>query len=156
MGRAYLSSCQTVFLFTIYTPESLAPLPKLGLMQVCVCTFSQPEGIPSGTEALSLGERWQLGRSVSGCSTFIVEQQPPQVLKKESRFSATVRLLVGGKLSVQMNPPQVMATIIRSVKQSWKSEPLRRVSRSRPLSNGHEVKVSLAMRSRLVWPPVTL
>ena len=117
-------------------------------------TFSQPEGIPSGTEALSLGERWQLGRSVSGCSTFIVEQQPPQVLKKESRFSATVRLLVGGKLSVQMNPPQVMATIIRSVKQSWKSEPLRRVSRSRPLSNGHEVKVSLAMRSRLVWPPV--
>ena len=52
MGRAYPSSCRTVFLFTIYTPESLAPLPKLGLMQVCVCTFSQPEGIPSGTKAL--------------------------------------------------------------------------------------------------------
>ncbi|PVD35680.1 hypothetical protein C0Q70_02643 [Pomacea canaliculata] len=45
-------------------------------------------------------------------STFIVEQQPPQVLKKESRFSATVRLLVGGKLNVHMNPPQVKATII--------------------------------------------
>ena len=118
MGGAYLSSCRSVFLFTIYAPESPAPLPKLGLMQVCMCKFSQPEGIPSGTEALGLRKGWQFCRSVSGCSTFIVEQQPPQVLKKESRFSATVRLLVGGKLSVQMNPPQVMATIIRSVKQS--------------------------------------
>ncbi|KAK7092646.1 signal transducer and activator of transcription 5B-like isoform X2 [Littorina saxatilis] len=45
-------------------------------------------------------------------STFIVEQQPPQVLKKESRFSAKVRLLVGGKLNIQMCPPQVKATII--------------------------------------------
>nr|KAG5696559.1 hypothetical protein BaRGS_030427 [Batillaria attramentaria] len=44
--------------------------------------------------------------------TFIVETQPPQVLKKESRFSATVRLLVGGKLNVHMNPPQIKATII--------------------------------------------
>lgn len=48
-------------------------------------------------------------------STFIVEQQPPQVLKKDARFGATVRLLVGGKLNVHMNPPQVKATIIRSV-----------------------------------------
>ncbi|GFN89650.1 signal transducer and activator of transcription [Plakobranchus ocellatus] len=45
-------------------------------------------------------------------STFIVEQQPPQVLKKDARFAATVRLLVGGKLNVYMNPPQVKATII--------------------------------------------
>jgi len=46
-------------------------------------------------------------------STFIVETQPPQVLKKESRFAATVRLLVGGKLNIHMTPPQVKATIIR-------------------------------------------
>ena len=46
-------------------------------------------------------------------STFIVEQQPPQVLKKDARFGAVVRLLVGGKLNVHMNPPQVKATIIR-------------------------------------------
>ncbi|CAG5134283.1 unnamed protein product, partial [Candidula unifasciata] len=45
-------------------------------------------------------------------STFIVEQQPPQVLKKDARFGAVVRLLVGGKLNVHMNPPQVKATII--------------------------------------------
>ncbi|ESO05053.1 hypothetical protein HELRODRAFT_156927 [Helobdella robusta] len=45
-------------------------------------------------------------------STFIIEKQPPQVLKKDSRFTATVRLLVGGKLNVHMNPPTVKATII--------------------------------------------
>lgn len=48
-------------------------------------------------------------------STFIVESQPPQVLKKDSRFTATVRLLVGGKLNVHMNPLKVEASIIRSV-----------------------------------------
>ena len=47
------------------------------------------------------------------CSTFIVEQQPPQVLKRGSRFQASVRLLVGGKLNLQMAPPRVKATIIR-------------------------------------------
>jgi signal transducer and activator of transcription 5B len=45
-------------------------------------------------------------------STFIIEKQPPQVLKKDSRFTATVCLLVGGKLNVHMNPPTVKATII--------------------------------------------
>ncbi|XP_052252498.1 signal transducer and activator of transcription 5B-like isoform X4 [Dreissena polymorpha] len=45
-------------------------------------------------------------------STFIVEQQPPQVLKTSARFSATVRLLVGGKLNLNMFPPRVKATII--------------------------------------------
>uniref|UniRef100_A0A0B7B2F6 STAT transcription factor protein interaction domain-containing protein n=2 Tax=Arion vulgaris TaxID=1028688 RepID=A0A0B7B2F6_9EUPU len=45
-------------------------------------------------------------------STFIVVQQPPQVLKKDARFSASVSLLVGGKLNIHMNPPHVKATII--------------------------------------------
>uniref|UniRef100_A0A4X2LCC6 STAT transcription factor protein interaction domain-containing protein n=2 Tax=Vombatus ursinus TaxID=29139 RepID=A0A4X2LCC6_VOMUR len=39
-------------------------------------------------------------------STFIIEKQPPQVLKTQTKFAATVRLLVGGKLNVHMNPPQ--------------------------------------------------
>ena len=37
-----------VCLFTIYAP----PLPKLRLTRVRMREFSQPEGIPSGTEAL--------------------------------------------------------------------------------------------------------
>lgn len=45
-------------------------------------------------------------------STFVVEHQPPQVLKKESRFTAKIRLLVGGKLNIHMNPPTVKASII--------------------------------------------
>lgn len=46
-------------------------------------------------------------------STFIIEKQPPQVMKTNTRFTATVRLLVGAKLSVYMTPPQVKVTIIR-------------------------------------------
>ncbi|KAK7919526.1 hypothetical protein WMY93_010810 [Mugilogobius chulae] len=45
-------------------------------------------------------------------STFIIEKQPPQVLKTQTKFAATVRLLVGGKLNVHMNPPQVKAIIV--------------------------------------------
>lgn len=30
-------------------------------------------------------------------STFIIEKQPPQVLKTQTRFGSTIRLLVGGK-----------------------------------------------------------
>ncbi|NXW35259.1 STA5B protein, partial [Phaetusa simplex] len=45
-------------------------------------------------------------------STFIIEKQPPQVLKTQTKFAATVRLLVGGGGNVHMNPPQVKATII--------------------------------------------
>ncbi|XP_054161736.1 signal transducer and activator of transcription 5B-like [Oppia nitens] len=45
-------------------------------------------------------------------STFIIEKQPPQVMKTNTRFTSTVRLLVGGKLNVNMTPPQVKVTII--------------------------------------------
>ncbi|XP_014280381.1 signal transducer and activator of transcription 5B isoform X2 [Halyomorpha halys] len=45
-------------------------------------------------------------------STFVIEKQPPQVMKTNTRFTATVRLLVGGKLNVYMTPPQVKVTII--------------------------------------------
>ena len=42
-----------VFLFTIYAPHSPAPLLKLRLTQMRIREFSQPEDIPSGTEALT-------------------------------------------------------------------------------------------------------
>ncbi len=45
-------------------------------------------------------------------SSFVIEKQPPQVLKTNTRFSATVRLLVGTKLNVHMSPPIVTVTII--------------------------------------------
>nr|DAA79949.1 TPA_inf: signal transducer and activator of transcription B [Anopheles maculatus] len=45
-------------------------------------------------------------------NSFIVEQQPPQVLRRYSRFAASVRLLTGKTLCNQMNPPQVSVSII--------------------------------------------
>ncbi|OQR79811.1 signal transducer and activator of transcription 5A-like [Tropilaelaps mercedesae] len=50
--------------------------------------------------------------SVLVCGTFVIEQQPPQVIKTNTRFAATVRLLIGGKLSVQMSPPEVKVSIV--------------------------------------------
>jgi len=44
--------------------------------------------------------------------TFIIEKQPPQVMKTNTRFTATVRLLVGGQLNVHMASPSVSVSII--------------------------------------------
>jgi len=46
-------------------------------------------------------------------SSFVLEKQPPQVLKTQTKFSATARLLIGGKLNIYMSPPEVKASIIR-------------------------------------------
>lgn len=44
--------------------------------------------------------------------SFVLEKQPPQVIKTANRFSATVRLLVGSKLQIHLSAPEVIATII--------------------------------------------
>ena len=53
-----------------------------------------------------------LSNLVSG--TFVIEKQPPQVMKTNTRFTSTVRLLVGGVLNVHMAAPQVMLPEIAS------------------------------------------
>ncbi|GCC37453.1 signal transducer and activator of transcription 5B-like isoform X2 [Chiloscyllium punctatum] len=45
-------------------------------------------------------------------SAFLVEKQPPQVLKTQSKFSSTVRFLLGLKLNAPTKPPVVKAIII--------------------------------------------
>jgi len=45
-------------------------------------------------------------------SSFVIERQPPQVLKTQTRFGAQVRLLIGNQLSIHVNPPQVRAIIV--------------------------------------------
>ncbi|GIY78911.1 signal transducer and activator of transcription 5B [Caerostris darwini] len=45
-------------------------------------------------------------------NVFIIEKQPPQVIKTNTRFSTKVRLLVGSKLGVSMSSPQVKVTIV--------------------------------------------
>ncbi|XP_067880735.1 signal transducer and activator of transcription 5B-like isoform X2 [Heterodontus francisci] len=49
--------------------------------------------------------------SLQECA-FLVEKQPPQVLKTQSKFSSTVRFLLGVKLNAPTKPPVVKAIII--------------------------------------------
>ncbi|KAG7257331.1 hypothetical protein CRUP_000806 [Coryphaenoides rupestris] len=66
-----------------------------------------------------------------------VNKQPPQVLKTQTKFAATVRLLVGGKLNVHMNPPQVKAVIVseQQAKALLKNESTRNDSSGEILNN---------------------
>ena len=41
-----------------------------------------------------------------------MEKQPPQVMKKDNKFSASVRILFGGKLNVHVSSPTMYATIV--------------------------------------------
>ena len=45
----------------------------------------------------------------------MIDRQPPQVVRKDARFTANVRLLVGHKLNVFMSMPTVEASIIRYI-----------------------------------------
>jgi len=47
--------------------------------------------------------------------TFVIEKQPPQVMKTNTKFSATVRLLVGRPLGVHQSQPTVRVSIISEV-----------------------------------------
>jgi signal transducer and activator of transcription 5B len=64
--------------------------------------FNLQELLASVTELLS--------NLVTG--TFVIEKQPPQVMKTNTRFTATVRLLVGGVLNVHMAAPAVSVSIV--------------------------------------------
>ncbi|XP_075145119.1 signal transducer and transcription activator Stat92E isoform X2 [Haematobia irritans] len=45
-------------------------------------------------------------------SSFIVEKQPPQVMKTNTRFAAAVRWLIGPQLGISVNGPQVECIIL--------------------------------------------
>lgn len=87
-----------------------------------------------GTGPCPLSQRHVWSGPLCPRSTFIIEKQPPQVLKTQTKFAATVRLLVGGKLNVHMNPPQVKATIIseQQAKSLLKNENTRKYVRPPP------------------------
>merc|ERR1712083_436238 len=68
-----------------------------------------PAGSPNDQELL-MNITEALTNLVTG--TFIIEKQPPQVMKTNTRFTATVRLLVGGILNVHMAAPSVAVSIV--------------------------------------------
>ncbi|XP_038642507.1 signal transducer and activator of transcription 5B-like isoform X2 [Scyliorhinus canicula] len=77
---------------------------ELGLISTCEDIASdQISGVPEKLSSLFNN----LVRSA-----FLVEKQPPQVLKTQSKFSSTVRFLLGMKLNVPTKPPVVKAIII--------------------------------------------
>ncbi|XP_078057301.1 signal transducer and activator of transcription 5B-like isoform X2 [Mustelus asterias] len=77
---------------------------ELGLISTCEDIASdQISGVPDKLSSL-------LNNLVR--SAFLVEKQPPQVLKTQSKFSSTVRFLLGVKLNAPTKPPVVKAIII--------------------------------------------
>ncbi|XP_046658831.1 signal transducer and activator of transcription 5B [Homalodisca vitripennis] len=95
--------------------ESLAEIIWLNRQQIKEADrLKQKLGInPPGTPDILPNLSVQVTQLLSSLvtSTFIIEKQPPQVMKTNTRFTSTVRLLVGVKLNVNMNPPVVKVTI---------------------------------------------
>jgi signal transducer and activator of transcription 5B len=54
--------------------------------------------------------------------SFIVEQQPPQVMKTNTKFSTTLRLLVGNVLNINISNPLVKTQIVSEVQAQRLSE----------------------------------
>uniref|UniRef100_T1PBN7 Signal transducer and activator of transcription n=1 Tax=Musca domestica TaxID=7370 RepID=T1PBN7_MUSDO len=74
-------------------------------------------------------------------SSFIVEKQPPQVMKTNTRFAAGVRWLIGPQLGISVNGPQVEC-IILSEAQAQRHSAQRTMpdsSSSTPASSGEIV-----------------
>jgi len=58
------------------------------------------------------------------CSAFIVDKQPPQVMKTNTRFAASVRWLIGSQLGIHNNPPTVECIIMSGNIKSSFSRPI--------------------------------
>lgn len=71
---------------------------------------SEPAGAPDLLEPAKKDMTNLLVKLVT--ASFVIEKQPPQVMKTNTRFTATVRLLTGSKLNIQMNNPVVKVSII--------------------------------------------
>lgn len=96
--------------------ESLAELIWMNRQQIKEAERLKQKAVrdPPGLQDVLPALNTQITQLLSSLvtSTFIIEKQPPQVMKTNTRFTSTVRLLVGGKLNVHMTPPQVKVSII--------------------------------------------
>merc|ERR1712012_241582 len=72
--------------------------------------ITDPQNNDINLQELLDSVRVLLSNLVTG--TFFIEKQPPQVMKTNTRFTATVRLLVGGVLNVHMAAPAVSVSIV--------------------------------------------
>lgn len=63
-------------------------------------------------ELTTLHEQIHVAQKNLVCSAFIVDKQPPQVMKTNTRFAASVRWLIGSQMGIHMNPPTVECIIM--------------------------------------------
>lgn len=71
--------------------------------------------------------------------SFVVDKQPPQVLKTQTKFQASVRLLVGSKLNLQMDCPMVEVSILseRQCKELVQGKKLEEIGSCGEILNGN-------------------
>ncbi|XP_075681082.1 signal transducer and activator of transcription 5A-like isoform X1 [Dermatophagoides pteronyssinus] len=79
-------------------------------MQITCTNYSPNQYLTDSLYNLMDANTAMLNRLVK--NTFVIEKQPPQVMKTNTRFTATVRLLVGCKLNLHLAPPNVSVHII--------------------------------------------
>ncbi|XP_044572412.1 signal transducer and transcription activator isoform X3 [Drosophila ananassae] len=63
-------------------------------------------------ELIHLREQVKIAQKNLVISAFIVDKQPPQVMKTNTRFAASVRWLIGSQLGIHNNPPTVECIIM--------------------------------------------
>ncbi|XP_034659878.1 signal transducer and transcription activator isoform X3 [Drosophila subobscura] len=63
-------------------------------------------------ELNNLLERVRSAQKNLVCAAFIVDKQPPQVMKTNTRFAASVRWLIGSQLGIHNNPPTIECIIM--------------------------------------------
>ncbi|XP_043068315.1 signal transducer and transcription activator isoform X5 [Drosophila bipectinata] len=80
-------------------------------------------------ELLHLREQVKIAQKNLVISAFIVDKQPPQVMKTNTRFAASVRWLIGSQLGIHNNPPTVECIIMSEMQSA------RFVSRGTQLEN---------------------
>jgi signal transducer and activator of transcription 5B len=71
-----------------------------------------PQNLIAGDQFMSLTHQFTQQLLIVIQLSFVLEKQPPQVIKTANRFSSTVRLLVGSKLQIHLGFPEVQVSII--------------------------------------------
>ncbi|XP_023035558.1 signal transducer and transcription activator isoform X2 [Drosophila willistoni] len=87
-----------------------------GILESFVCLLleavKQVRMMEEDQELKIFMETIQVAQKNLVCSAFIVDKQPPQVMKTNTRFASSVRWLIGSQLGIHNNPPTVECIIM--------------------------------------------
>lgn len=74
-------------------------------------------------------------------ASFVVVDQPPQVLKTSTKFSSSARILVGGKLNMHLSPPEVTLHLVNETQARTLINDDELIGNSGDLLNGKQMAV---------------